>query len=468
MNHSPRLDQLTPREFFPIVQQDFSTDIVIIWWGIAGISTLYYILKNTDKKVTLLESYKIAHGATGHNAGQIVPYFEKPFVEIVETYGITMANEWQQDLLNARERIQELVTTLDMEWVFEKFIGYAGCSTIEQVIESLQKNAIQDIQHIQYESVLISEDCLDREKIPSIYEDRIQIVSQRRINQLLQTKGNKFIGVLARHAWTLNSALFCEKALQHIINHHHDRVQIYEFSPVDTIDLYKNKVQITTKTSKIQHLKDAPTQAYVWTIKANEVVLCTNWFENFTINNHNWLEINKDFHEEVSGLVWYMSWYLDIAGQSPLAISYYLKPGELAAANDVENYFYLTRRQFHKDNQIHSLICIGWPETSLHEKDRYMRHEEQPDRAHEQMDFFLKETFKPHPEHPTKYHYRRHGLMWFTKSWLRIIWPDKKNPKLLYNLGCNGVGILSSIHGWRKISQFLLENVTQPSIFDPQ
>gem|GEM_PF-1888164 len=54
-----------------------------------------------------------------------------------------------------------------------------------------------------------------------------------------------------------------------------------------------------------------------------------------------------------------MSGYLDIAGQSPLAISYYLKPGELAAANDVENYFYLTRRQFAKNNQIHSLICIG-------------------------------------------------------------------------------------------------------------
>lgn len=468
MNHSPRLDQLTPRSFFPIIQQDFSTDVAIIWWGIAGISTLYYILKNTNRKVTLLESYKIAHGATGHNAWQIVPYFEKPFVEIVESYGISMANQWQQDMLDARERIQELITTLDMEWVFEKFIGYAWCSTIEQIIENLQKNAIQDIEHIQYESILVSEECPDREKIPSIYEDRIQIVSQRRINQLLQTKGKKFIGVLARHAGTLNSALFCEKAIQHITKHYHDRVQIYEFSPVENIDLHQDKVNITTNTSKIHHLKDAPIQGYTWTIKANQVILCTNGFENFTINNYNWLEINKSFHEEVSGLIWYMSGYLDIARQSPLAISYYLKPGELATANNIENYFYLTRRQFNKNNEMHSLICIGWPETNLHEKDRYMRQEAQPDRAHEQMDLFLQETFKSHPKHPTKYHYRRHGLMWFTKSWLRIIWPDKKNPKLLYNIGCNWVWILSSIHGWRKISQFLLGNITKPSIFDPQ
>lgn len=30
MNHSPRLDQLSTRTFFPIIQQNFSTDIVII------------------------------------------------------------------------------------------------------------------------------------------------------------------------------------------------------------------------------------------------------------------------------------------------------------------------------------------------------------------------------------------------------------------------------------------------------
>gem|GEM_PF-3627219 len=32
---------------------------------------------------------------------------------------------------------------MHMDDVFEKFIGYAGCSTIEQIIESLQKNTIQ-------------------------------------------------------------------------------------------------------------------------------------------------------------------------------------------------------------------------------------------------------------------------------------------------------------------------------------
>lgn len=458
MNQSPRLDQIPKRSHFPIVEQDFYTDIVVVWWGIAGISTLYYILKNTDRKVTLLESYKIAHGATGHNAWQIVPYFEKPFVDIVEDYGITLANEWQAAMLDARDRIQELISIVDMDDVFEKFIGYSWCSTIEQLLESIQRNHIQEIQHIQYESILVSEDCADLDKIPSIYDDMINIVSQRRINQLLDTKESKYIAVLARHAGTVNSALFCEKAINYMIKTYHDRIQVYEFSPVEDIDLYTEKVKITTNTHKVSHLKDVPSRTYSGTIHAKKVILCTNGFSNFTINNHDGWQTNATFHEDISSIVGYMSWYLDYPWQ---------KPGELEAANDVENYFYFTRRQFNKSGQMHSLICIGWPETSIHNKDTYIRDEAQPDRAHQQMDLFLKNTLKKYPPHPVPYNYRRHGLMWFTKTGLRTIGPDTKNPNLLYNIGCNGVWILSSIHGWRKISQFLLGNVNDPSIFDP-
>lgn len=197
-----------------------------------------------------------------------------------------MANEGQKSLLDARERIQEIIETIDMKDSFEKFISYAGYSTIEQIIENLKKNSIQDIQHLQYESILVSKQCPHIEKIPSIYEDRIKIVEQEQINKLLQTKNQKFIGVLARHAGTINSALFCEKAIQYMIEHYHDRIQIYEFSPVEKIDIHKDIVKITTKTEKVRHLKDTPKMSYTGTVKAKKVILCTNGFENFTINNH--------------------------------------------------------------------------------------------------------------------------------------------------------------------------------------
>jgi glycine/D-amino acid oxidase-like deaminating enzyme len=44
------------------------------------------LLMHTDLQVTIIESQRLAHGATGHNAGQAAAYFEKPFDEIVQEY----------------------------------------------------------------------------------------------------------------------------------------------------------------------------------------------------------------------------------------------------------------------------------------------------------------------------------------------------------------------------------------------
>ena len=59
--------------------------------GIAGIATAFFTLKYTDKNVTLLERYKLAHGATGHNAGQVTSYFESGFASMAEEFGLDMA-----------------------------------------------------------------------------------------------------------------------------------------------------------------------------------------------------------------------------------------------------------------------------------------------------------------------------------------------------------------------------------------
>lgn len=73
-------------------------DITIIGAGIAGISTAFQILMHTDLNITLLEGKKIARGATGHNAGQVVLYFERPFQEIVRDYGLERAIDGQKSL----------------------------------------------------------------------------------------------------------------------------------------------------------------------------------------------------------------------------------------------------------------------------------------------------------------------------------------------------------------------------------
>lgn len=58
--------------------------------------------------------------------------------------------------------------------------------------------------------------------------------------------------------------------------------------------------------------------------------------------------------------------------------------------------------------------------------------------------------------------------MGYTPTGLRCIGPEPTNPVLLYNLGCNGVGIFPSIFGSKRIAQFLKGEHLEPLIFDPR
>lgn len=97
-NHSPWIEQLDQSIEYPSLARDTETDIIVIGAGIAGVSTAYQILTQTDLHVSLVEAKKIARGASGHNAGQVVLYFEKPFQEITQQYGLDMAIDGQKSL----------------------------------------------------------------------------------------------------------------------------------------------------------------------------------------------------------------------------------------------------------------------------------------------------------------------------------------------------------------------------------
>jgi hypothetical protein len=57
--------------------------------------------------------------------------------------------------------------------------------------------------------------------------------------------------------------------------------------------------------------------------------------------------------------------------------------------------------------------------------------------------------------------------MGYTPSGIRCVGPEPKNPVLMYNLGCNGVGILSSIAGAKRIEKHINKIHLRPSLFDP-
>lgn len=454
-NHSPWIAQLNLRETINHLSDNRSTDIAIVGGGIAGISTAYFTLKSTDLKVAIVEADKVAHGATGHNAGQIVSYFERQLQDLVREYGLEMTAQAQRAVDSAWGLMDAMYKEAKLTVPVARFNGYAGCQDLEEVIVHLENNKYASDAQLTMEMLLIAEDSDVAKNIPEQYVGLYSLVPHETILSLLETENRNFIAALAARKGVMNSAMFCEQILDYLFITYPDRFVLFEESPVTEVFLERDNARLKVRDNELT---------------AKNVILCTNGFERFTITNAVGDDIDTQFHHLVRGSVGYMAAYLEENTRPPVAISYL--PSHTKTGNDLLDaipYFYLTRRTFEgSHNETKSLICIGGPEVRMDDTNNYKKEHPYPSEAQELMDTFLHETYKYAPKDEITYQYKWHGLMGYTPNGVRCIGPEPINPVLHYNLGCNGIGILPSIYGGMKISQYLKGEALEKSIFDPQ
>lgn len=449
---SPWLYQLDKNRKTRRLDRDIDTDVAVIGAGIAGVSTAFYLLRNTKNNVVIIEKNRLAHGASGHNAGQVVSYFERSFYDIVQEFGLHKAAEAQTAIEGTWGLIEEMYTEAQLNIPFSRFMGYYGLSTYEQVLHYLQDKYYREKGGLRNEIVWIAHSADFLNKIPKEYRKFYKVVPERFIRERLETNDPSYVACSGETKGCINSALFCQEVMLYLLKKYPNRLAFYEDTSVEKIVL---------------HEKDALIDANIFTVKANKVVLCTNGFEKFQIINANGLELNRRFHKNVTGLVGYMSGYLEKYDKPPTAISYLTNPDP--ASSDSDPYFYLTRRQFDYDGKnAHNLICVGGPEQYLQEPHHYIEDFEYPDEAQTKIDTFLHKTYDLGPNHKIDYKFTWHGLMGYTPNKIRLVGFDPRSRVLLYNLGCNGVGILPSIFGAWRISEMIDGKHVEAMIFDPK
>lgn len=449
-NYSPWLYQLRKDRMNHGLQHDTEADVAIIGAGIAGISTAFFTLKNTHrKKVILIEKYKLAHGATGHNAGQVVSYFERGFASLVEEFGLKLATEGQKAIEDAWELLEEMYTEAGLNIPFSRFLGHAGLASYEQVMLHLKNNLLRKEGGLNTEQILISHNAEFLHTISSEYRSLYRAVPHEYIREVLETKTDEFVAVVSYQKGCINSALLCEEILLYLLKQYPDRFALYEHTSINKVVLRHN---------------EAVLDGGKHTIIAQKVILCTNGFEGVTIINETGLDVNTKFHYLVHGTVGYMSGYLEKMNKPPIAISYLTNPDP----STDDPYFYLTRRmyEYESDKDV-NLISIGGPEVALEDHRQYSHEEEYPDEMIDKINDFVRHTYDPDPNKKIEYKFTWHGLMGYTQNGVRLVGPEPKNSVLLYNLGCNGVGILPSIYGGKRISDFLAgKQHMGKSIFD--
>lgn len=442
---SPWIEHMKKKRKITKISSNIETDTVIVGAGIAGITTAYYLLKDTDKKVVVLEGNRLAHGATGHNAGQIASYFEHSFSSIVKKYGITEAAKAQRFILSAWDLLDHIVFEVDLKYKPLTFAGFAGCTTIEQLLYHLEnsykrhkQNVIMDFAYVKNDSNILS-------KIPKKYSHLYLIEDLPRIQKKLETNSKEFIAALSVRKGCMNSAKFCEEIVEYLYQTYPQRFTLFEENPVSEIILSK-------PLSMIKMKKDN------FIVKAKDIILCSNGFKGFTIKDSKDKEITQTPFKSVEGLVGYMAGYEYESKKRPTAISYFPKDFDKTDA-----YYYLTRRPINSKKR---LVCIGGPDFKLSDCDIYNKNKHYLENSEKELKKFLKNY---HCETPNSFEfkYKWEGLMGYTKTKIRVIGKDKKYPQLWYNLGCNGVGILPSIFGSKRISLLFQKKKLDSTIFDP-
>lgn len=453
-NRSPWIHQL--RRTRPVVSLtgDAQADVVVVGGGIAGVATAYFALKHTDQSVCLLEADKIAHGATGHNAGQLTSYFERPLKELVEEFGLTAACEGQRSVESAWALIEEIVNEAKLATPMYRFTGYTGIANMDVLVTHLEENRLRQEGGLQPQPVLVSSSWAYKDEIPAAYAGLYDFAEHDAVLSLIESRSDSHIACASSEKGCMNSALFSEELIGYLIATYPDRFSFHEGSPVKTVRLVEGGAELSVLE---------------YTVRAGRVVLCTNGFENFHIDNAVGQDIDPSFHANVFGRIGYMSAYLEPQKHPPTAISYYLQESITNEQDQAgEIYFYLTRRPYaHEGSTAYNLVCTGGPEKVLPNDAIYSRDDYCSFDVKIAIDEFLRSTYDKYPEGDTDHQFCWHGLMGYTPNRVRRIGPEPVNPTLLYNLGCNGVGILPSIYGGRRIAQFLNGEEVEPSIFDP-
>ncbi len=450
-NRSPWLHQLDPARPSEPLRADTSVDVAVIGAGIAGVATAFFALAKTGRSVLLIERARLAHGATGHNAGLVVADFERPLQDLEREFGLAATADAVRAIESGWALLDEMYTTAGLDIPLSRFVEATGLLTADHVALFVGEADFRRRAGLSFHRVKIAEGRLARDVAAALDPALYEWVPATAIDDALETKDPRYVGAAFEPGAVLNSALFCQEVVRHLQSAYPDRFRLVEETKVEKVVLGEGAVTLDCRSV---------------TVTAGEVVLCTNGFEDFTIVAGNGLCLDKEFHRNVRGIVGYMSGYLEPMRRPPAGLVYLRSEG----FSENEAYYYLTRRGYEYERGAgprHNLLSVGGPQVRLEDHTDYSFDDEYPGERTAEIQGFVEDTFGAKAPKGAERVFAWHGLMGYTENMVRLVGPHPAEPRLLYNLGCNGIGILMSLYGGRTIARHLAGEEVPKTIFRP-
>jgi glycine/D-amino acid oxidase-like deaminating enzyme len=447
-NRSPWIAQLQPDGRPQPLAAHTRADVVIVGAGIAGVATAFFLLRETSKTVLLLERDRVARGATGRNAGQLTTYFERPLVDIAADFGAVRAAEAQRDVEAAHRLLELVVAESGCTVRVETFAGHLGIFNIHQLEVHLASELVRRQGGLAPNSCIVSADAEFLPDIPSRFAQCYEVVPREHVRALLEVEYDQYRAVLSEPAGCANSGVLAQQVLVHLQRQHCGRFRYADNTNVERIVLADDRAEVHTEGAGVE---------------AEHVVLCTNGFVDHAVHDVTGAPVLLAPDQRIVGRIAHMAAFVEDVPRAPAALSYIRN----AVIGGPVPYVYVTRRTYDRPAETVTLTCMGGPEYDLDERD-YDPEARFPGELLTLLDDEVRPFAQPRrpPRRPYDFHW--HGLMGYNGSGIRVIGAHPRHPRLLYNLGCNGVGFLPSLCGAERLARMLGGEQLAPSIFDPR
>jgi glycine/D-amino acid oxidase-like deaminating enzyme len=330
----------------------------------------------------------------------------------------------------------------------EKFTGHLGMFNLHHVESHVRNNLIRQQGGLHRQNCVVSEEA---EFLPEISDELAglyTVVPHKEVQELLQIDDDRYCAALSNLAGCANSGALAQQVLAHLQRHHPDRFRFVDHTGVDRIVVGDDAAVVDAGGHHVT---------------ADHVVLCTNGFVDHLLQDPFGSPIRLAADQRIVGRIAYMTAFVEDQPRPPAAMSYIRNTiigGDTA-------YVYVTRRTYDRAQDTVTLTGMGGPEYPTHDP-VYDPDAPFPGELLAVMDEQVRPFAQPRRSPGRDYDFHWHGLMGYNESGVRVIGAHPRHRRLLYNLGCNGVGFLPSIYGGHRVAEVLAGQTLAASIFDPR
>ena len=120
------------------LNEDIETDVVVIGAGLAGI-LIAYLLKDSGKKVVVIDRDKIASGNTKNTTAKITSQHDLIYNKLIEEFGEEKARQYAKANELAIKKYKEIIKERNIDCDFEEVPAYVySLDSIENISKEVE------------------------------------------------------------------------------------------------------------------------------------------------------------------------------------------------------------------------------------------------------------------------------------------------------------------------------------------